>query len=251
MPTDLAGKTAIVTGAGRGIGRAVALALAEAGADVALAARTEWQLEQVAGEISDRGRRGLPVRTDVTVAADADHLVEATLAEFGRLDILVNNSGIGTARPMLETDESAWDSVMATNLRGAFLCTRAAGRHLTAVGAGKVINVASVFALIGRPNFVAYSASKAGLVGFTRALAVEWARHGVQVNAIAPGLIPTDLNAEALRDPDRVRSLQNQIPAGRFGRPEEIGPLAVYLASPASDYVTGAVFPIDGGWHVR
>jgi NAD(P)-dependent dehydrogenase (short-subunit alcohol dehydrogenase family) len=243
----LAGRVAIVTGGGRGLGRAFALALAEAGADVALAARSIGDIERVATEVEELGRRALAAPTDVTDAAAVERLVERVLSELGDLDILVNNSGITHSAPLLETSPEEWDRVVATNLRGCFLCMRAAGRHFADRRAGKVINVASNFAFMGVPNFASYCASKAAIVNLTRAAAIEWAGVGVQVNALAPGYVETDMNAAARSDEELNAKILRQIPARRMARPEELGPLVVYLASSASDFMTGETLVFDGG----
>jgi NAD(P)-dependent dehydrogenase (short-subunit alcohol dehydrogenase family) len=243
----LAGRVAIVTGGGRGLGRAFALALAEAGSDVALAARSIGDIERVATEVEELGRRALAAPTDVTDAAAVERLVERVLSELGNLDILVNNSGITHSAPLLETSPEEWDRVVATNLRGCFLCMRAAGRHFADRRAGKVINVASNFAFMGVPNFASYCASKAAIVNLTRAAAIEWAGVGVQVNALAPGYVETDMNAAARSDEELNAKILRQIPARRMARPEELGPLVVYLASTASDFMTGETLVFDGG----
>jgi NAD(P)-dependent dehydrogenase (short-subunit alcohol dehydrogenase family) len=243
----LAGRVAIVTGGGRGLGRAFALALAEAGADVALAARSIGDIERVATEVEELGRRALAAPTDVTDAAAVERLVERVLSELGDLDILVNNSGITHSAPLLETSPEEWDRVVATNLRGCFLCMRAAGRHFADRRAGKVINVASNFAFMGVPNFASYCASKAAIVNLTRAAAIEWAGVGVQVNALAPGYVETDMNAAARSDEELNAKILRQIPTRRMARPEELGPLVVYLASTASDFMTGETLVFDGG----
>lgn len=243
----LDGRVAIVTGGGRGLGRAFALALAEAGADVALAARGAGDIERVATEVEERGRRALALPTDVSEAADVEKLVEHVLGELGGLDVLVNNSGVIHSAPLLETLPEEWDRVVATNLRGCFLCMRAAGRHFAARRAGKVINVASNFAFMGVPNFSSYCASKAAIVNLTRAAAVEWASLDVQVNALAPGYVETDMNAAVRGDEELNEKVVRQIPARRMARPEELGPLAVYLASSASDFMTGETLVFDGG----
>jgi 2-deoxy-D-gluconate 3-dehydrogenase len=248
---DLTGRVAVVTGASRGIGRSVALALAEAGADVAVAARSAADLEDTAAAVRKTGRRALAVVTDVARAGDVEQLVTRTVGELGRLDVLVNNSGIGEPHRALDTTEDIWDRHLDINAKGTFLCCQAAARHMLAQGSGKIINVTSIFALKGVPNYAAYTASKAAVVGLTKALAVEWARGGLQVNAVAPGYLATDINAEARADPDRRARLVRSVPARRIAEPEEIGPLIVYLASPASDYMTGAVLAFDGGWHAR
>ena len=243
----LAGQVAIVTGAGRGLGRAIALALAEAGADVALAARREADLTGVAAEVRSLGRRGLALTTDVTDREQAEALVERTVEELGGLDILVNNAGIVRGSPLLETTDDDWDAVIDTNLRGTFLCTRAAGRVLTTKGSGKVINIASNLGVVAVARLTSYCASKGAIIQLTKALALEWAPFGVQVNAIAPGYFETDMNVEIRARADELGRILRRIPAGRMGRPEELGPLAVFLASAASDFMTGETVVIDGG----
>ncbi|GAA5149550.1 3-oxoacyl-ACP reductase FabG [Pseudonocardia eucalypti] len=243
----LAGKVAVVTGAGRGVGRSLALGLAEAGADVALAARGTDQLEAVAKEVRAEGRRALVVPTDITDEAAVDRLAERTVEFFGHVDILVNNSGILATRALLDQSTAEWDAVHATNVRGTFLTTRAVGRHLVAQGHGKVVNVASNFALKGVPLHTAYSSSKAAVVGLTRSLALEWARHNVQVNALAPGYVETDFNAEARADPEIYGRILKGVPARRMARPEELRSWLVQLAGPASDFMTGSVVVVDGG----
>jgi NAD(P)-dependent dehydrogenase (short-subunit alcohol dehydrogenase family) len=247
----LDGRVAVVTGASRGIGRAIALALAGAGADVALAGRDVARLDAVAGEIRDGGRRALAVPADVTDRGQVDALVARTVDELGGLDVVVNNSGVVSSLPLLETTDEEWDRVLDTNLRGVFLVTRAAGRHLVEQGSGKVVNIASNFAFKGVAGHAAYCASKAGVVAFTRTMAVEWARYGVQVNALAPGYVETDLNADVRADPDAAARIVRSVPARRMGVADEFGPWAVLLASPASDYMTGETVTIDGGLTAR
>ncbi len=243
----LAGKVAIVTGAGRGLGRAIARALADAGAQVALSGRDEARLADVAGEIKKLGRVGEVVPADVTDRDAVEALVAQTVERLGGVDILVNNAGVVVERPLLEMTEEDWDAIFDTNVRGTFLCTRAAGRVLTKQRAGKVINIASYTGFIGMANLAAYCASKAALVQLTKALAVEWAPHNVQVNAIAPGFFETEMNAEFRSNASELDRALKRIPARRAGRPEELGPLAVLLASSASDYMTGETIVIDGG----
>jgi NAD(P)-dependent dehydrogenase (short-subunit alcohol dehydrogenase family) len=252
MPEQvLQGKVAIVTGAGRGIGRALALALAAAGADVALAARSAGEIEAVATEVEGLGRKALAVPTDVTEEDAVETLIERTVGELGGPDVLVNNSGVLHPSPIVETSAEEWDRVVGTNLRGTFLCTRAAGRHFLERGAGKVVNVASNFAFMGVPNFASYCASKAAVVALTRAVAVEWASKGVQVNALAPGYVETEMNAAAREDEGLRAKIIGGIPARRMARAEELGPLVVYLASPASDFMTGETLVFDGGQAAR
>ena len=248
---SLTGRVAVVTGASRGIGRAVALALAGAGADVCVAARTAADLDEVAEGIRAAGRRALVVPPDVSSAGDVAKLMDRTADELGGIDVLVNNSGIGEPHRALETTEEIWDRHLDVNAKGTFLCCRAAAPHMVRRGTGTIVNVSSIFALKGVPNYAAYSASKAAVIGLTRALAVEWARSGIRVNAVAPGYLATDINAEARADPERLAGLVRSVPLGRMGEPDEIGPLIVFLVSPASDYMTGAVLAFDGGWHAR
>ncbi|MBB4935296.1 2-deoxy-D-gluconate 3-dehydrogenase [Lipingzhangella halophila] len=247
----LADQVAVVTGAGRGIGRAAALALAEAGAHVVLAARSADQLEAVASEVRERGRRALAVPTDVTDEAAVEELTARTLREFSRVDVLVNNSGILASTPLLEQSPEEWDAVHATNVRGTFLVTRSIGRHLVDQGRGKVINIASNFAFTGVPMHAAYCSSKAAVVALTRSLAVEWARKGVQVNAIAPGYFATDLNADARADQDTYERILRGVPARRMGDVDELSPWLVLLAGPSSDFMTGETIVIDGGQTAR
>ncbi len=246
-PRVLEGKVAIVTGASRGLGRAIAIAFAAAGAAVTVAARSQPDLDETAKMIVSAGARALVVRTDVANFADVEAMVEATVREFGGLDILVNNSGIANVVPLAEMSPEAWRQVIDVNLTGVFNSCRAAAQHLIARGRGKVINLASVLGGVGLPGYVAYGASKGGVIAFTRALGVEWARHQIQVNAIAPGWFVTDMNDAAFADPKIRERLLRDVPARRTGRLDEIGPLAVYLASPASDFMTGQTIFLDGG----
>ncbi|MEU6646286.1 3-oxoacyl-ACP reductase family protein [Saccharomonospora sp. NPDC046836] len=249
--TYLHGKVAIVTGAGRGLGRAMAHALVEAGAAVTVAARTGEELDSFVEEAKACGGRALACRTDITDEDSVARMVEATVETFGRVDVLVNNGGIVASTPLAEQSAQEWDRVVATNLRGVFLCTRAVSRHLLAQRSGKVVNIASNFALQGVPNHAAYSASKAGVIAFTRSMAMEWARDGIQVNAIAPGYFATDLNAEMRKDEELTSKVVRSIPLKRMGHPDELRPWLLLLAGPASDFVTGEVVVLDGGQSVR
>jgi len=243
----LDGRVAIVTGASRGLGRSIALALAEAGADVAVAARSEKELAETASAIEGRGRRAVAVPTDVTVYAQVEILMERTVAALGRLDIVVNNSGIATVMPLAEMPPEDFRRSLEVNLVGVFNGCRAAAARLIAQKSGKIVNLASMLGAAGLAGYTAYSASKGGVIALTRALAVEWARHNIQVNAMAPGWFVTDMNSQAFDDPRIRERLLRDVPARRTGKLEEVGPLAVYLASSASDYMTGQTVFLDGG----
>jgi NAD(P)-dependent dehydrogenase (short-subunit alcohol dehydrogenase family) len=243
----LTGKVAVVTGASRGLGRAIAVALAGAGAAVCLAARSEPHLEESAQAVVDAGGRALVVPTDVRRWGDVEGLMRRTVAELGRLDVVVNNSGIAKVVPLAEMSPEQWRDVLDVNLTGVFHGCRAAAPYLVAQRSGKVINLASVLGAVGLPGYTAYGASKGGVAALTRALGVEWARHNIQVNAIAPGWFVTEMNQAAFADPRIHDRLVRDVPARRTGRLEEIGPLAVYLASPASDFMTGQTLFLDGG----
>lgn len=247
----LAGQVAIVTGAGRGLGRAIALALAGKGADVVLAARNVDQLDAVAKEVAAMGRRTLVVRTDVTDSSAVDEMVRRTLAEFGEVHILVNNSGTYADIPLLDMTDEDWDRVVDTNLRGTFLCSRAVGKHFALHGRGRAINIASNLGVVGRPGFAAYCASKAAVINFTRAVALEWAHFGAQMNAIAPGYFETEFNAGLRADPDAVEKVVRRIPAQRMGRPEEIGEFCAFLAGGSTSFMTGETIVLDGGETIR
>jgi NAD(P)-dependent dehydrogenase (short-subunit alcohol dehydrogenase family) len=243
----LDGRAAIVTGASRGLGRAMALALAGAGADVALASRSVAELEETARAIEKLGRRALVVPTDVTVYSQVEALVERAAQTLGHLDIVVNNSGIAAVMPVAEMPPEDFRRTVEVNLVGVFNGCRAAAGRLIAQKSGKIINLASVLGASGLPGYAAYSASKGGVIALTRALAVEWARYNIQVNAMAPGWFVTDMNSQAFDDPKVRERLLRDVPARRTGRLEEIGPLVVYLASSASDYMTGQTVFLDGG----
>ncbi len=244
---SLAGRVAVVTGASRGLGRAIALALAEAGADVALAARAKRDLEDTGALVQRAGRRALVAPTDVASYAEVEALMGRAVRELGRLDIVVNNAGVAKVAPLAEMTPDDWRFMVDANLTGVFNGCRAAAPHLIAQKSGKVINVASVLGQVGLPGYTIYAATKGGVIALTRALGVEWARHGIQVNAIAPGWFATDMTDPAFSDPKINERLTRDIPMRRIGRPEEIGPLAVYLASQASAFMTGQTIFLDGG----
>jgi 2-deoxy-D-gluconate 3-dehydrogenase len=237
----------VVTGSSRGLGRAIALALAEAGADVALAARSKKDLEDTARLVRQAGRRALVVPTDVARYPEVEALMARAVRELGRLDVVVNNSGVAKVAPLVEMTPEDWRFMVDVNLGGVFNGCRAAAAHLIAQKSGKVINVASVLGQVGLPGYTVYAATKGGVIALTRTLGVEWARHGIQVNAIAPGWFATDMTDPAFSDPKISERLTRDVPMRRIGRPEEIGPLAVYLASAASGFMTGQTIFLDGG----
>lgn len=243
----LQGKTAIVTGGAQGLGRTISLALAEAGADVVVADILKEQLEQTRSEVVKLGRKSLAVTTDVAKSDEVSNLVEKTIKEFGRIDILVNNVGIAIAKPILEMEEREWNRVLNINLTSAFLCSKLAGAYMVKQGKGKVINISSNAGLVAAANQSAYCASKAGVILLTKCLALEWARYNINVNAIAPGYLRTSFSAKALEDENIAATLLKRIPLRRFGETTDIAPLVIYLASSASDYMTGETVLIDGG----
>lgn len=240
----LDGSVAIVTGAGRGLGRAMALALAEQGARILAVARSVDELEELRTLAPDRIRARPCDMLDATAVAA---LPDEAVREFGRLDIVVNNAGIAPAGRFIEQPEEVWHRVFAVNVTAPFVLSRAAGRHLLAQGSGKIINIASTSGILGKATLVAYSSSKGALLQFTKALAAEWASHGVQVNAVAPGAFATDAQRAVLESPELLERRTRKIPVRRMGRTEEIGALVCYLASRQSDFVTGSVYVIDGG----
>jgi NAD(P)-dependent dehydrogenase (short-subunit alcohol dehydrogenase family) len=245
---DLTGRTAIVTGAGRGLGRTIALALASAGADVAVTSRTSAEIDSPRDEIRALGRRAEAIVTDCTDEAACEHLVTTTVERLGGLDILVNNAGINIRKPVLELSAEEFHRVRATNLDGYFFCARAAGRVLVEQGHGKVINISSIFGSVAMATQGAYASSKGAIEQLTRIMAVEWATANVQVNAIAPAYIETELTRPLFEDPERQALITDRTPMGRWGQPHELAGAAIFLASGASDYVTGHILAIDGGW---
>lgn len=246
MQISLDDKVALVTGSSRGIGRAIALALAKSGADVAVNyARNAEAASQVVAEIEALGRRARAVQADVGDSAQAAALVKATLDAFGRLDILVNNAGIVRDTLLLRMQEADWDAVLRTNLKGTFNTSKAAVRTMMRQRWGRIINISSVSGLMGQAGQANYAASKAGLIGLTKSMVREFGARGITVNVIAPGFIPTDINASLdTRLLDQVRDV---IPAGRFGDVDDVASATVFLASDAAAYITGVVLPVDGG----
>jgi NAD(P)-dependent dehydrogenase (short-subunit alcohol dehydrogenase family) len=245
---SLTGKVAVVTGASRGIGRAAAIGLAEAGADVAVAARSEADLETLAKEIDSLGRKSLVVPTDVTNRDDIQTLMDRTVDELGGLDVLVNNAG-GTRfmSPVVALRPEGWDKTMRLNLDSVFHATQIAAQKMLDSGGGSIIQIASVAGIIGSQSLSYYSAAKGGVRLFSQAVAKELAGSGVRVNSIAPGWVATDLNANLREDDGSERVVLDMIPMGRWGQPEDIVGAVVFLASDASSFVTGATLVIDGG----
>ncbi|WP_294392289.1 2-dehydro-3-deoxy-D-gluconate 5-dehydrogenase KduD [uncultured Sphingomonas sp.] len=246
---DLTGKVAVVTGANTGIGQAIALALAGAGADVACVGRTP-AVDTVA-QARALGRRAEVISADLSSIEPVGRVVDEAVDRLGGLDILVNNAGIIRRADAVDFTEADWDAVIDTNLKSVFFLCQAAGRHMIAAGAGKIINIASMLTFQGGIRVPSYTASKSGVGGLTKLLANEWAAKGVQVNAIAPGYIATNNTAALQADEARNRAILDRIPAGRWGDPGDLGGAAVFLASAASDYVNGHILAVDGGWLAR
>ena len=245
---SLAGKIAVVTGASRGIGRAIALGFAEAGADVAVAARSEDDLETLAKEIDSLGRRALPVRTDVTNRDDITNLIERTVAELGGLDVLVNNAGGSNfTSPLVGLRPAGWDKLLKLNLDSVFHGTQLAAQRMLERGGGSIIQISSVAGIEGAPGLSPYSAAKGGVRLFSQAVAKELAGSNVRVNVIAPGWIETPLNDWMTKDESILQTVEAMIPMGRIGQADEIVGAAIYLASDASSFMTGATIVLDGG----
>lgn len=247
---SLAGRCAIVTGANTGLGGAIAVALAQAGADIAAVGRTNPK--ETEAQVKRAGRKFCWVEVDLRSAKHAPRIIGECVERLGGVDILVNNAGTIKRADAIEFSEAAWDEVIDVNLKSAFFLAQAAARHMLDTGRrGKIINIASMLSFQGGIRVASYTASKSGLAGLTRLMANEWAAKGINVNAIAPGYFETN-NTEALRqDPVRSRDILARIPAGRWGKPDDLGGAAVFLASAASDYVHGTILAVDGGWLAR
>jgi len=249
MAQSLQGRTALITGASKGLGKAMALELAEAGASIALVSRDETKLEEVAKQIRERGACAEVFVADVTHEAQIARVRDAVVAKFGGgPHILINNAGINIRKPLIEFSLAEWHTVMDTNVTSVFLLCRAFVPSMKGHGYGRIINMTSMMSHISLPGRTAYSSSKTALLGFSRALALELAGDGITVNGISPGVCDTEINAPLMQNPELRAQFLGKIPAGRFGRPEEIGKLAVYLCSEDAGFITGTDIVIDGGW---
>ena len=249
---DLTDKVAIVTGGNGGLGKGMALGLARAGANIVIAARNKEKSAQAAAEIETMGMKALVVRTDVTKEEDIKSMVRRTVEVFSRVDILVNNAGTSLRKRPEEYSAEEWDAILNVNLRSAFLCSREVYPHMKRVGGGKIINIGSMTSIFGSDWAASYSASKGGIVQLARSLALAWAEDNIQVNAILPGWLVTDLTGGIRQlDPKRYQLITDRIPSGRWGEPADLQGTAVFLASAASDYVTGVALPVDGGYSVK
>jgi NAD(P)-dependent dehydrogenase (short-subunit alcohol dehydrogenase family) len=245
---SLEGRVAVVTGGTSGIGRALSLGLADAGADVIASARRKEQVEKTAGEIEARGRQTLRLSSDVSDRGTLETLLAAVLERFGKVDILVNCAGTIKRTPTLDMPEAEWTNILNTNLTGTLRACQVFGRHMLERGYGRIINIASLNSFVALSEVAAYAASKAGVASLTRSLAVEWSKKGVTVNAVAPGVFRTDLNAQLLDSTPRGQELLMRTPMGRFGKTEELIGATVYLASDAASFVTGQILVVDGGF---
>ncbi len=246
-PMSLEKRVALITGASRGLGRALALGLADVGADVACAARDVEKLNAVADQVRGKGRQALTVQVDVANSGSVSAMVARVREEFGRIDVLINCAGVTWVSRVLETDDELWKWIIDTNLTGTFYCCREVAKLMVGQGYGRIINLASVAGTKGVPGLGAYAASKGGVIQLTKTLALELRRTKVRVNAIAPGFFRTDMNAAVFDDPEQGPRLLKRIPLARTGNPEELVPLAVWLASEQSDFVTGEIFYVSGG----
>lgn len=246
---DLTGKTAIVTGANTGIGQGIAIALAHAGADIAIVARSD--ASETEAMVKAAGRRAVVVKADLATIEPCDRIVAETVEALGGLDILVNNAGIIRRNDALDFSEDDWDAVVDTNLKSLFFLSKSAARHMADKGQGSIINIASMLTFQGGIRVASYTASKSGVGGLTKLLANEWAAKGITVNAIAPGYIATNNTAALQADEARNRQILERIPAARWGDPSDLGGAAVFLASDAARYVQGHILAVDGGWLAR
>ena len=245
---DLNGRTAVVIGGTSGIGRAIALGMADAGADVVCTSRRIEQVEVMAAEVEEKGRRTIRVASDVSDRASLGNLLDECVSAFGKVDILVNSAGRTKREPTLDLDDETWNAILETNLTGTLRSCQIFGRHMIANGYGRIINIASLSTYVSLYEVAAYSASKAAVASLTKSLALEWSKLGVNVNAIAPGVFRTALNQKLLDESERGREFLMRTPMGRFGQVEELAGAAIFLASESASFVTGEVLVVDGGF---
>lgn len=244
---DLTGKVAVVTGGSRGIGRQIALDYAEQGADIIIVGRNMEKCEETAHEVSLLNRKAIPVTADISKISEIESIFSTCKNVFGKLDILVNNAGANSTNPAVKVTEEEWDSIFNINLKGLFFCSQKAAEIMISQKSGKIINISSIGGSRAYRNIAPYGASKAAVMHLTRSLANEWARYNIQVNSVAPGLIATDINKEDLANPDALDRMLKMIPQRRLGDVKDISNMALYLASRASDYITGQTYYVDGG----
>jgi NAD(P)-dependent dehydrogenase (short-subunit alcohol dehydrogenase family) len=247
LEINLEGKVAIVTGAGRGIGRSVAVALAKAGADICVTARTEEQINQTAELVRSQNRKAVAVSADAAVASSVEGVVEKTIAELGGVHLLINNAGVLLPKSLLETSEAEFDRVMDTNVKSMFHFTKTVGPHFISNNYGRIVNIASVGAFIAAPSRSTYHTSKGAVVMFTKSMAIEWARHNILINAVAPGYIETDIISHISSDETKLSQYLKAIPLRRLGKVEEMAQLVAFLCSDLASYMTGSVVVADGG----
>lgn len=247
---DLTGQVAVVTGASSGLGKQMAIALAEHGADLAILARRVEKLNETAEAIRNAGRKCLVVKCDVTSTENVQEAVEAVIQEYGKVDIVINNAGTGAVGPAEEMDDETWQWVMDVDLTGAFKVAREFGKEMLKKQYGRIVNIASMYGMVGNSEAPAagYHAAKGGVVNLTRALAAEWGPRGVTVNAICPGYFETELTSDTLRTDEFTAYMQRTVPVQRYGREGELNTAAIFLAAPASGYVNGVILPVDGGY---
>jgi len=245
---DLSGKVAVVTGTSRGLGQYFGRALAQAGADLVITSRDKSRLAEFQAEIEDLGRRALPVQLDVLKQDDINNMVQAALAEYGKIDILVNNAGLNIRQPAGELTWEDWDTVLNTNLKGAFFVAQAVGNEMVKRRYGRIINIGSCTCVFGMEGIGAYCASRGGILQLSRSLAAEWGRHGVTVNVLAPGWFKTAQNQVLYENKPWVQYITDRIPLGRPGQPNDLDGTAIFLASDASAYITGQIILVDGGF---
>ncbi|MBU0476603.1 3-oxoacyl-ACP reductase FabG [Patescibacteria group bacterium] len=248
---ELNGKVAIITGARRGMGRAHALVLAEAGAKVAVSDISEEDCQKVVEEIKEKGGEAIAIKCNVTEKGEVEEMVKKTVEKFGKIDILVNNAGIYQFKPFLELTEEEWDKTLDINLKGYFFCAQAVAKEMAKQKSGVIVNIASVAMGqqgVGFPNIVHYCASKGGIAAMTEAMALELAVYNIRVNAVSPGMIETPMIDVVKSDPAAMKAMMARIPLGRVGKPEEVSNLVLFLASDKSSYMTGSIVVVDGGW---